>query len=223
MTVTQDLSVEVVAMDGHAGSGKGTAAGRVAKRLGFHRLDSGVLYRAVGLICHLRNLTTVPEIVEVTRCLDITIEDETIFLEGKDQTQRIRSDEVAELAKNVASIAQMREALHTFQFSMRKPPGLVADGRDMGRLFNTPHRFFITCDPEIRATRRMEELKRRGLEADYQKVLAEILQRDQDDENRRVSPLKKHPEAVLIDTSELTIAQVEEIILAHYWERRRQR
>lgn len=218
--VEQNLSVPVIAIDGGAGTGKGTARSVIAHHLGFHSLDSGVLYRALGLMCHRTNLTTIPQMVEAALALDIQVDGERVLLCGKDETATVRGDEAGKLASNIGSISEVRQALLDFQLQMRKAPGLVSDGRDQGEVFDTPFRYFFVCDAEVRARRRVVQFERMNMPAEYDLILEEIRRRDIADETRIVQPLKPHPTALVIDTSHLTIEQMAETILTDYEKRK---
>lgn len=217
--VVQDLKIPVIAIDGGAGTGKSTARNIVAVQLSFHELDSGALYRAVGWGCRRAGITIdeIPAIVEYARNLNICFRGPRIFLNGDDCTSYIRSEEASELAKVVSQIRGVRETLRAFQLSKRKSPGLSACGRDMGEIFDTPHRYFLTAEPEERARRRVVQLRSSGEDADYEEVLENIKARDYADENRLVSPLRRHPEAMTIDTTRLTPQKVAHMILMDYW------
>ena len=199
-TKINPLDTPVIAIDGFAGSGKGTARAIVAERLGFHQLDSGVLYRAVALQSHRKGLKKIKQLEAVASRLNVTFIGKRIILDGRDETRIIRSDKIGKIASVVAQIPEVRMALRRFQLGMRKPPGLVADGRDQGEIFDGSCRFFLETPAEIRAQRRVEEFKARRQKADYEKILAEIKRRDDADINRKISPLKPHPRAWFIDT-----------------------
>ncbi len=216
MTETDDVNVPAIAIDGVTGSGKGTVRGIVAKKLGFNQLDSGVLYRALALVSIRKGISGSQNLAAAAACLHLKMVDHTVFLDGVDETVIIRSDEMGKAASIVAQIPEVRAALRGFQLSMRTLPGLVADGRDQGEIFDTRHRFFLEASAEIRAKRRVEQFTRMDLSADYETILAEINRRDESDFTRKVSPLKIHPRAWRIDTSNINAEETAEIILAHY-------
>lgn len=217
----QDLSVDVITIDGGAGTGKGTARREVALALGFHQLDSGVPYRAVGWLGNRLNLMDNERALALlAEDLELRMDGDTIFLADKDLTAQIRSDEAAAFASRVAKMQLVRDALLDLQLCMRKAPGLVADGRDQGLIFNTPFRFFFITSPEIRAKRRVLEFQGRGQTADYEGILAGILERDEQDQRRTVNPLAPHPEAVIIDTSYITVAEVANRVIDEYYRKK---
>jgi cytidylate kinase len=208
----------VLAVDGFTKVGKSTICRLVARMLGFHQLASGYLYRAVGLVAQRRkiDIADVAQLAEVARHLDIQFEGESVILEGKDETNFLDSEAASNLAKVVAAIVEVREGLRCFQLSMRKAPGLVADGRDMCYIFDTPYRFFLIALPEIRAARRVRHLLAKGKPADYDQILADIKSRDHDDKTRKVSPLVIHPGALVIDTEKSDPKTLAELIVRHF-------
>ena len=209
MSVIQYGYVPVIAIDGGAGTGKGTAAQTLAKILDYHLLDSGILYRAIGLAAHLGgSLTDNAAIVSITEQVSIESCDGKVFLEGKDVTVRVRSDECAVYASIVAQIGEMRMELRKRQLEMRKPPGLVADGRDMGFIFDPARRFFLTALPEVRAERRFLEFTQKKVPAKYEDILKGIIARDNSDQNNPVHKLRPHESAIIIDTSFLSREEV---------------
>lgn len=217
-TSAQDTTIPVITIDGLAGTGKGTARMRVAAKLGFNELDSGVLYRALGLVCHEKNIP----VEDSEKCgneaagLNVEVHGEKILLDGKDRTRDIRSPDSGKRASVIGKIKSVREKLHAYQMSQRKTPGLVADGRDQGYLFDTTHRFVLTCRPEVRAERRVLEFSAAGHPADYTEILNDIIKRDHSDMTRAVSPFVPHPEAIIIDTSDLTRDEVADAIINAY-------
>ena len=185
-----------VAIDGPAAAGKGTIARALAERFGFAHLDTGLLYRAVGL----RMLAGAQPITAAGALAEADFAD----------TGRLRTQEVAEAASRVAVIPEVRAALVDFQraFAARSG-GAVLDGRDIGTVIcpNANVKLFVTASPEVRARRRLKELLDRGQAADYDQVLAEVRARDQRDAERSAAPLTAAVDAVLIDTSEMTISE----------------
>lgn len=212
----QDLNIPVIAVDGGAGTGKGTTRGMLAKKLDFHELDSGVLYRALGVKAYQLGVKTdeVELLVTIANRLNVRVEGETIFLDGMDQTLIIRSDEMGgTLSSQVAKHMPVRQALEKYQLEMRKMPGLVADGRDMGLMFDTPNRFFIKTAPEVKAKRRVLQFQQQLIPADYDAILAAIILRDKADEEREANPLRPHPKAMIIDNTFMTREEVVDKIL----------
>lgn len=216
----QDRSVPVVAVDGPAGVGKGTARHNLAKALGFHELDSGCLYRAVALESRASHfdIDNVGVLVSIAKELDIRVEGMSVYSGRSEITKFIRSEEIGNLAKVIAQIKQVREALLSFQLSMRKLPGLVADGRDMGYIFENPlcFRYFLFAQPEEVARRRVAQMEKMGQKVDFSRVLWDIMERDREDQTREVSPLRQHPEAVLVDTTDRTPEETAGFILSDF-------
>jgi cytidylate kinase len=161
-------------------------------------------------------MTNPSEIAVIAENLNLRVDGEIIFLDGKDVTKVIRSDLGGAAAKRVAKFPEVRQALLDFQLGRREAPGLVADGRDQCFIFDTPHRFFLETDPKECASRRMTEFENRGIAACRETVLSEIIQRNHEDRTRAVSPLCPHPQAIVIDTTLLTRAQVAEMIISAY-------
>jgi cytidylate kinase len=221
--IPDGTNTPVINIDGGAGTGKGTVRAIVAQRLGFHELDSGVLYRAVALRS-LRNgikITETKQLEGIASSLDLKMTGEQVIFDGTDETTIIRSDEIGRLASVVAQIPEIRMALRRFQLGMRKLPGLVADGRDQGEIFDNSYRFFLETSPERRAERRVKQFEaRQQQKADYDATLAEIVRRDEVDMNRKISPLKPHPLAWRIDTC-ISAVEVADIICGQYEKRRR--
>lgn len=214
MDQKQDLSIPVITIDGGAATGKGTVRALVGAALGFHQLDSGVAYRVVGYECVRLGMMDTPMFWDdIASTIDISFEGEQVFLRGQDVTAHIRSEEIGKAASRVSQELAVREELMEFQLSMRKHPGLVADGRDQGFIFETPYRFFLTASPEVKAQRRVAQLAERGVVADYSTVLADIITRDEEDTKRKIRPLRPHPEARIIDTDHLNAQEVAERII----------
>lgn len=212
--IIKDLSVPVIAIDGGAATGKGTVRALVGAALGFHQLDSGAVYRVVGYECVRLGMMDTPMFWDdIASTIDISFKGEQVFLRGQDVTEYIRSEEIGKAASKVSQESAVREELMEFQLSMRKHPGLVADGRDQGLIFETPFRFFLTASPEVKAQRRVSQLIARGVVADYSTVLADIITRDEEDTKRKVKPLRPHPEARIIHTDYLSAQAVAEQII----------
>lgn len=212
--MVQDLLALVIAIDGGAGTGKGAVARYIAQLLGWHYLESGLLYRILGVLCQRLGVLDKPEeIIKVAQSLSFEVDGEKVFINGIDETEIVRGQDGGTWASIVAPIAEVREALREFQLAMQKAPGLVAEGRDMCWLFETLHRFFLVCSAEIRAKRRVLQYQNMGLPADYDTILQEILDRDERDKGRKVAALKAHPDAVVIDTGDKTVEEVAQIII----------
>jgi cytidylate kinase len=211
----------VIAIDGPSASGKGTVAQGVAAALGFHYLNSGALYRAVALAA-LRRGAEIEESVlaETARTLDARFQGDSVELDGKDATLAIRSEEVGELASRIAALPRVRGTLLERQRALRRPPGLVADGRDMGSVVfpDAALKIFLTATPEERAQRRYKQLMDKGMSATMATLLQDIRERDRRDSGRAAAPLQKVAGAVLIDTTSMSAADAIAQVLALYKE-----
>ncbi|MFO1302769.1 MAG: (d)CMP kinase [Burkholderiales bacterium] len=202
----------VIAVDGPAASGKGTIAAAVAAALGFHYLDSGALYRLVALQA-LRTGTGFEEgeaLANLAAHLDVAFVAGKILLEGDEVTADIRSERVSTGASEVAVHPAVRDALIDRQRAFRRPPGLVADGRDMGTVVfqDAPLKVFLTATAEERARRRHKQLIAKGISVTMDSLLRDIRERDARDAGRAAAPLRPAHDAVLLDTTELTIDEV---------------
>ncbi len=208
----------VVAVDGPSGSGKGTVAQRVAQALGFRYLDSGALYRLVALQALRKGIALEDSQGLRAAALDLpaVFSGQEIYLDGELVTDVIRAEEIAEAASRVASIPEVRQALMRRQRAFRRPPGLVAEGRDMGSVVFTDAalKVFLTATAEARAERRHKQLIDKGLHATLAALLRDIEQRDARDEGRSVAPLQKSADAQVLDTTDLSIEQAVEQLVA---------
>jgi cytidylate kinase len=208
----------VIAIDGPSGSGKGTIARRTAAALGWHLLDSGALYRIVGAQAVARGLALDDEavIAEMAAGLDIRFEDDRVLVDGEDLTRAIRTEAVSSAASQVAALEGVRQAIFDLQRAMRRAPGLVADGRDMGTVVfpEAELKVYLEASPEVRAQRRYNQLKNKGLSVNLRALLASIRERDERDTRRAVSPLRPAQDAILVDSTELTIEEVLDRVLA---------
>jgi cytidylate kinase len=202
--------IPVITVDGPGGAGKGTLAGRLARHLGWHLLDSGAIYRLVAHAALQRGVSFDDAVAlsALARDLDVRFEqgDDGIvraFLDGHDVSRAIRTESAGMGASRVAALPAVREALLALQRSFRRPPGLVADGRDMGTVVfpNATTCFFLTADVEERARRRHKQLKEKGVDAKLADLLEEIAERDRRDRERAVAPLKPADGAILLDST----------------------
>jgi len=208
-------SIPVITIDGPSGSGKGTVAVRLAEKLGFTLLDSGALYRSVG-IAALRgeiDLRDHQQIAELARHLNIEFgvsSPDSVWLDGEDVSLEIRTDIGSELASQIGAIPAARGALYERQLAFRKAPGLVADGRDMGTVVfqDAIIKIYLTARPEERAQRRYKQLIDKGIDASLPDLLRDLKERDARDSERPISPLKPAKDAVVLDTTDLHIDQV---------------
>ena len=213
-------SIPVITIDGPSGSGKGTVAVRLAEKLGFTLLDSGALYRSVG-IAALRgeiDLRDHQQVAELARHLNIEFgvsSPDSVWLDGEDVSLEIRTDIGSELASQIGAIPAAREALYERQLAFRKAPGLVADGRDMGTVVfqDAIIKIYLTARPEERAQRRYKQLIDKGIDASLAALLQDLKERDARDSERPISPLKPAKDAVVLDTTDLHIDQVVEQVL----------
>ncbi len=212
--------IPVIAIDGPSGSGKGTIAEMVANRLGFILLDSGALYRILGIAAHKANLEldNHNQVANLARTLEIEFCNAgtgTVLLNGEDVSKDIRTELGSSLASQVGLIPAAREALYERQLRFRKSPGLVADGRDMGTVIfpDATLKIFLTAVVSERAQRRYKQLIDKGIDATLPDLLRDLNERDRRDTERPVSPLKPAEDAVILDSTELSIEEVVEQIL----------
>ncbi|WP_257386075.1 (d)CMP kinase [Tahibacter caeni] len=219
-----DKPVPVLTIDGPSGSGKGTVARIVSERLGWHLLDSGALYRAVGYAASMAGLD-LSDGEAMTRCAEttkITFRDpkdgrETrVYVNSHDATDELRTETVGAVASAIAAIPAVRTALVDKQLSFRRQPGLVADGRDMGTVIfpDAAFKVFLTASAEERAKRRYKQLKDKGLAVTLASLLREIEARDARDAARPVAPLKPAVDAVLIDSTGMPVDAVVDKVLS---------
>jgi len=217
------MMAPVITLDGPGGAGKGTIAKLVARQLGWHLLDSGALYRLTALSA-LKvgvDLDNEAGVVDVASGLDVefvvTPELEIqVLLRGEEVSSQLRTEETGAAASIVAALPSVRGALLGRQRRFQQPPGLVADGRDMGTVVfpKAPLKIFLTASLEERAQRRYNQLKEQGVSANIQSLLRELAERDERDANREVAPLRPAEDAIMLDSTELSIDEVFERVLS---------
>ena len=210
----------VIAIDGPSASGKGTVALIVASSLGFHYLDSGSLYRLVALTAIRRRigLDDASQLGSLALDLDVRFLPDEILLCNEPVTDAIRTEEVSIAASRVAAFTSVRSGLLTRQRGFRRPPGLVAEGRDMGSVVfpDADLKIFLTASAESRAGRRYNQLKEKGIADTLQNLLKDLRERDARDAARSVAPLKQCPDARLLDTTAMSAKEAADRILAWY-------
>ncbi|MFM8461624.1 MAG: (d)CMP kinase, partial [Polynucleobacter victoriensis] len=208
MTEINSSNIPVIAIDGPTASGKGTVAQQVAKRLGYHYLDSGALYRLVGLASFKRGISTASEadLIPIAKNLNVIFQGDRVILDGEDVSDQIRQEEMGKRASEVAVHTGVRQALVARQQAFRQKPGLVADGRDMASVIFTDAvtKVFLTASAEARADRRYKQLIAKGFSANIDVLLQDLRDRDARDANRSQSPLKAVEGAHHLDTTSMT-------------------
>jgi len=203
----------IITIDGPAGSGKSSVAKMVAQRLGFAYLDSGAIYRAVALYLLQKGIPPDDEaqIEESLKGMNIHIKDlQRIYVNGNDVTMAIRSPQVDEVVSSYAALPVVRRRLFSLQRDLRDDRDLIAEGRDMGTVVfpDADLKIFLKADARTRAIRRWKELMERGVDISFDDVYYQIVQRDEKDANRKLSPLMPAKDAIILDTSELTLEEV---------------
>ena len=209
----------IVAVDGPAGSGKGTITKKIAEDMGFLNLDTGATYRCVALETYRNNLDIVKDeqkIIEIANKIDIEIdssgEKDIILLNGEDVTSKIRTKEVTSIVSQVSSIIPVREKMVDVQRKLAKGKNVIVEGRDIGTVVfpNADLKIYLDASVEVRANRRFKEEKEKETNITYEEVLESIKQRDYNDMHKKFGALKKAEDAILIDTSNLSIDEVVE-------------
>ncbi len=218
--------VPVITIDGAGGTGKGVVSQLIAKKLKWHLLDSGALYRVLALAAQKHNvsieienesaLTVLAEHLDVQFVAVALGEFPRVLLEGEEVTNIIRTEKTGNSASKVGALPAVRSALLNRQRAFRQSPGLVTDGRDMGTVVfpDADVKIFLTASPHVRAQRRHNQLKERGIDVNLSDLVEELTERDRRDQERTVAPLKPAMDAVLVDTDFLTIDEVVEKILS---------
>jgi len=216
-----------VALDGPAGAGKSTIAEEAARRLGFLHVDTGAMYRTIGLDALRRGADptdpaqVVPYLEETKITLRFTGEGQRIFLRGEDVSEAIRVPEAGRASSGVSAIPEVRQFLLEFQRELARNNDVIMDGRDIGTVVlpDADVKIFLTAAPEARAMRRYKELIAKGIQADYDTVLAEVKERDYNDSHRAAAPLRQAEDAWLCDTTGLTLEGSIQAVVEHIRER----
>ena len=213
-------AVRIITIDGPTASGKGTIASEVARKLGFHYLDSGALFRLAALSCLTQKVDLTDEAAcsGVTRQMRPCFKDGKVFLGDKDVIDAIREEAVGLAASRVATMASVRTAILDLERDFCRAPGLVADGRDMGTVVfpNACLKVFLTAGAQVRAQRRYKQLIQRGISANLADLARDLQERDKRDRERAVSPTRPAPDARLLDSSDQTIEQTVRCVLDWY-------
>ncbi|UWS32199.1 (d)CMP kinase [Erwinia pyrifoliae] len=213
----------VITIDGPSGAGKGTLCKAMADALQWHLLDSGAIYRVLALAAlhHQVDISSEEALVPIAAHLDVRFVSHNgeieVILEGEDVSTEIRSQDVSNTASKVAAFPRVREALLRRQRAFRELPGLIADGRDMGTVVFTdaPVKIFLDASSEERASRRMLQLQEKGFSVNFERLLSEIKERDERDRNRAIAPLVPAADALVLDSTTMSIDQVIKIALKY--------
>lgn len=210
---------QIVTIDGPSGVGKSSVSRFVAAELGYTYLDTGAMYRGVGLYFHSRNIDIEDEErvspllseiqLELLPAISVD-EDVGVLLNGKDVSEQIRTPELSMVASKISALASVRTFLTTMQRKIAEKGKIVAEGRDMGTVVfpGAEHKFFLEADPKERCRRRVKQLRQKGVKADAEEILQMIIKRDKDDSERAVAPLKKADDAHVINTTALSLSEV---------------
>ncbi len=216
--------IPVLTLDGPSGVGKGTVASIVAQKLNWHQLDSGAIYRAFAIAAtdYSIGMDNLDGLLELASKLNLEFRSNSehaplsVYLDEVDITTKLRTEKTATIASKYAQLAPLRKVLLIKQRQFQKPPGLVADGRDMGTVVfpDAPFKVFLTADSEERARRRLKQLQVDGNTGNISHTLAKVRKRDNRDKNRAHSPLKPAKDALIVDTTNLTIDEVISKVMA---------
>lgn len=209
-----------IAIDGPAGAGKSSVAKEVAKRFGFIYVDTGALYRSIGVYALNNGIEIIDKqaIIDILPLIDIKLKyvdgNQCVFLNGVDVSEEIRLPQASMAASNVSAIPEVRAFLLDLQRDMAKNNNVVMDGRDIGTVIlpDAQYKFFLTASAEVRADRRYKELKTKGMDVNYDDILADIIQRDYNDMHRETAPLMQAEDAIFVDSSDMTIEESIEAI-----------
>lgn len=220
---TGEPAAPVICVDGPGGSGKSTLAAHLAEALGWHRLDSGALYRVVAAVALERGMSLADReaLAGLAARLDIRFDGAEAAVHGETPGLDIRSDPVSAAASTVAAYPELRDAILARQRAARRLPGLVADGRDMGTVVfpDAPLKIYLDATPEIRANRRNKQLRNKGLNVSFRALLAGIRERDARDRERAAAPLRPAGDAIVIDSTAMSLEEVVRQALALVRER----
>lgn len=214
------MSIPVFTIDGPSGAGKGTVSRAIAKKLGWHYLDSGSIYRSLAILAldkqvDLDDVTALTQLAEQMELAFECLDELVVMLEGTDITSRLPSEETGAAASKIAVYPEVRAVLLQKQKDFRRLPGLVADGRDMGTVVfaDAPIKAFLTASAQERGKRRFKQLKEKGIDANLDRITQEIMQRDRRDSERKTAPLLPAEDAFYLDSSDLSIDEVIEKLL----------
>lgn len=211
-----------IAIDGPAGAGKSTIAKLAAKELGFIYVDTGALYRAIGLCAYRNNIGSKDADAIVNMIKDIKVElafnekkEQVVLLNGEDVSGFIRTPEISMYASDVSAVPQVREFLLALQRNMAVTNNIIMDGRDIGTVVlpNAQIKIFLTASPQVRAKRRYDELIEKGMDVNFEDILSDVITRDYNDSHREIAPLKPAEDSIIVDTSELDLeASVQKLL-----------
>jgi cytidylate kinase len=219
---TESSHIPVIAIDGPSASGKGTVAALVARALGFHYLDSGAIYRVTAYAAQQAGVALDDEagLARLARVLDLRFDGVEVYLGGMAVGDVVRTEEAGRAASQIAALPELRAALLALQQDFRKAPGLVTDGRDMGSVVfsDATVKIFLTASAEERAQRRYKQLIEKGFDASLAALLQDLRERDARDAARSSAPLRQSADALLLDTTSLSIVQAVEQALQWFRE-----